>query len=76
MTDRQRISYRFSHCRHAQTLSVISEGVERVICEECGYTVVRSESMISGDVSRSKFSRRADRLHRNELRVPVSKQKP
>lgn len=51
-------------CAHAKTVSVITDGLERVICEDCGLLTIRYESMISGDVSRSQFSRRADRLAR------------
>ncbi|HUG08291.1 MAG TPA: hypothetical protein VMP13_05280 [Acidimicrobiia bacterium] len=50
-------------CCHEQTVSVISDGVEREICEDCGNVTVRYESMISGSVSRSAFSRRADEEH-------------
>lgn len=49
-------------CSHGSTLSVISEGLERVVCETCGLVTTRFESFIDGDVQRSKFSRDADRL--------------
>lgn len=47
-------------CRHEQTVSVISEGVEREICEDCGNVTIRYESMIEGSVQRAAFSRKAD----------------
>jgi hypothetical protein len=47
-------------CHHRQTISVISDGVEREICEGCGNVTVRYESMIEGSVQRSAFSRKAD----------------
>ncbi|MFZ0013143.1 MAG: hypothetical protein WAL25_03415 [Acidimicrobiia bacterium] len=54
---------RWGECEHAQTVTVISDGLERVICETCGQVTLRYESMISGDIQRSQFSRLADRLH-------------
>lgn len=43
---------------------MIADGLERVICEECGDVTIRYESMIPGDISRSQFARKADALHR------------
>jgi hypothetical protein len=51
---------RVAKCRHEQTISVISDGVEREICEDCGNVTIRYESMIEGSVQRSAFSRKAD----------------
>lgn len=50
------------YCSHESTVSVISAGLERVICEECGNISVRYESMIRHDVDRSQFTRQADLL--------------
>lgn len=36
---------------------MISDGFERVICEQCGDVTTRYESMIRGDVSREDFAR-------------------
>ncbi len=47
-------------CSHQSTVTVITGGLERVICEDCGHVTIRYESMISGDLDRSKFSRDAD----------------
>ncbi len=55
------LTYReFAACSHQSTVTVVSAGLERVICEDCGYVTIRYESMISGDVDRSMFSRDAD----------------
>lgn len=51
-------------CKHQSTVSVISAGLERVICELCGHVSVRYESMIRQDVKRSQFTRQADLLAR------------
>lgn len=64
MSGGRRRSHIFGRCTHTRTLSVISEGLERVICEQCGDVTIRYESMISGDVSRSQFARKADAHHR------------
>lgn len=50
-------------CSHVSTITVVSGGLERVVCEDCGDVTIRYESMISGDVDRAKFARRADVLH-------------
>jgi hypothetical protein len=47
-------------CSHLSTVSVVTGRLERVICEDCGDVTVRYESMISGDVDRLQFSRKAD----------------
>jgi hypothetical protein len=48
---------------------VVSNGLERVICEDCGHISIRYESMISGDVHRSMFSREADAARGQHLRT-------
>ena len=37
---------------------MISDGVERVVCEECGETTVRHASLVAGDVNRAQFARK------------------
>ncbi len=55
------LTYRkIAACSHQNTVTVVSAGLERIICEDCGDVTVRYESMISGDLDRSKFSRDAD----------------
>ena len=56
-------------CVHSETVNVISNGLERVICEQCGHVSVRYESMISGDLSRSQFPRKADERSREAMRA-------
>jgi hypothetical protein len=58
-------------CTHQESICVISDGLERVVCEGCGDVIIRYESMISGDISRSQFAREADALHE----TPVSGEK-
>jgi hypothetical protein len=61
-------------------VTVISGGVERVICQTCGQVTVRYESTISRDISRAQFSRKAEMPHeggngkheRDSDRVPQS----
>jgi hypothetical protein len=58
-----RIVDRIRRCTHDRSISVIADGLERVICEGCGDITIRYESMISGDITRSQFARKADALH-------------
>lgn len=53
---------RVAACSHVHSVSVISEGVEREICEDCGNVTVRYESMIDGAIDRGAFARDADSL--------------
>ena len=39
---------------------MISDGVEMVVCEQCGDVTVRYESMIRADLSREDFARHLD----------------
>ena len=43
---------------------MITSGVERVVCENCGLITDRYESFIEGDIDRSKFARDADKTDR------------
>ena len=61
MTDRRKAT-----CSHHSTVSVVTGHLERVICEDCGDVTVRYESMISGDVNRLQFSRKADTTAANQ----------
>lgn len=38
-------------------MTVVTDGMERVICEDCGDVTITFESTSSGDLARSKFSR-------------------
>ena len=51
-------------CSHENSISVISLGIERVICEDCGEVIVRYSSAVSGDIKRSQFARPAGFLHK------------
>ncbi len=51
---------RVAACTHEHSVSVISEGLEREICESCGNVTIRYESVIEGSVRRGAFSRKAD----------------
>ena len=45
-------------CTHENTVSVIADGTEKTICEECGYMVVGYSSADVGEVTRARFARR------------------
>jgi hypothetical protein len=43
-------------------MTVVTDGMERVICEDCGDVTIRFESTSSRDLARSKFSRVSDSM--------------
>lgn len=59
------------HCSHESTVNVISNGLERVICELCGNVSIRYDSTISRDIDRSQFRRKADESEGRHL-VPAT----
>ena len=63
MFDNAEIVPKFGECSHDRTVTVITAGLELVVCEGCGDVTVRYESAISGDAKRSQFARRADSLN-------------
>jgi hypothetical protein len=63
----QRRFKRTAQCSHAITVSVISNGLERVVCEQCGDINLRYESMISGDVRREAFARHQEEAFLKKL---------
>jgi hypothetical protein len=49
-------------CSHENSVSVISEDIERMVCEDCGDVIVRRSSSGSGEVTRSRFARQPEFL--------------
>lgn len=49
-------------CLHTFNMTVVSAGLERVICEACGHLSFRYLATLSGKVDRSRFEREVDRL--------------
>ncbi len=47
-------------CRHPVTMSTITAGLERVVCEACGHMSIRNLRSISGPIERQSFARPAD----------------
>ena len=47
-------------CSHQRTVNSVTGGPERVLCEDCGDVTHRDESMLSRDIDRSMFTRKAD----------------
>lgn len=57
-------------CRHERSVSVISDGLEKEICEGCGNVTIRYESVIDdGSIDRNVFAREADST-RSTHRIP------
>ena len=50
-------------CSHQSTVNGVTGGPERVLCEECGDVIVVDDSMISRDIDRLMFPRKADSTH-------------
>jgi hypothetical protein len=53
---------RTAECRHSATVSVISGGLEREICEACGNVTLKYDASITGTPDRSRFARKADKI--------------
>jgi hypothetical protein len=49
-------------CAHADSITVNTVGVQRVICETCGHVSVNFIDDLGGEVSRTAFAREADQL--------------
>lgn len=49
-------------CLHAANMTVVSAGMERVICEGCGHLSFRYLAELTGKIDRSRFIRHVDRL--------------
>lgn len=50
-------------CRHTQTLSTITAGLERTVCEDCGHLTISERGGLDGPIERARFARPADSLH-------------
>jgi len=49
-------------CLHTANLTVVSAGLERVICEACGHLSFRYLAELTGKIDRSRFLREVDQL--------------
>lgn len=47
-------------CQHTQTMSTISAGIERIVCEDCGHLGFNYLAVTKGSVDRASFARPAD----------------
>lgn len=57
------VAHRSRHgneCGHPITMSTITAGLERVVCEVCGHMSLRNLRSISGPIDRECFARPAD----------------
>ncbi len=50
-------------CLHEETLTTITCGLQRIVCESCGHVGVRYIRPIAGPIDRRRFARQADLLH-------------
>lgn len=49
-------------CAHTDTLSTLSMGIERVVCETCGHLSVHFHNSLTGPIDRERFARPADEV--------------
>lgn len=49
-------------CGHEQTLTTITCGLQRIVCEICAHVSVRYIRPIAGPIDRNRFARQADLL--------------
>lgn len=52
---------RRQECLHDEIVTVVSTGLERVICEGCGHLSFRYLAELSSEIDRSRFGREVDR---------------
>ncbi len=48
---------------HEDTLTTITCGLQRIVCESCGHVGVRYIRPIAGPIDRRRFARQADLIH-------------
>lgn len=58
-----------SPCTHPETVTTVTAGIERIVCETCGHVAVLLQSELEGDLDRSRFARPADDLEERSLKV-------
>lgn len=46
-------------CVHQSTVEVTTNGLQRVVCEDCGHIAFRPVATLAGDIDRSRFARRS-----------------
>lgn len=49
-------------CLHDEIVTVVSSGLERMICEGCGHLSFRYLAELTGKIDRARFGREVDRL--------------
>lgn len=48
---------------HEETLTTITCGLQRIVCESCGHVGVRYIRPLAGPIDRRRFARQADLIH-------------
>lgn len=57
----QRRHRRQNKCPHRTTVSIVSSGVQRLVCESCGHVSVHFMADLGGEVERTRFARNIER---------------
>lgn len=55
------------NCEHSETMAVISAGIERIVCESCGYVSFMFLDTKTDDIDRDAFARSVDELETVEM---------
>lgn len=61
---------------HEETLTTITCGLQRIVCESCGHVGVRYIRPMAGPIDRRRFARQADLLHEAALIHEELREKP
>jgi len=61
-------------CRHEETLTTITGGLQRIVCESCGHLSIRYIRPIAGPIDRRRFARQADLIHEMMAEAEAIKQ--
>jgi hypothetical protein len=55
-----------ARCLHTQTVTVSSAGMDRVVCEACGYVSFSYGTELTSDIDRGMFARDIERTEDTE----------
>lgn len=63
-------------CGHEQTLTTITCGLQRIVCEICAHVSVRYIRPLAGPIDRRRFARQADLLWEEEMAKAEERRPP
>ncbi|HUG08664.1 MAG TPA: hypothetical protein VMP13_07200 [Acidimicrobiia bacterium] len=54
-----------AHCEHRDVVTVRNAGIERTVCETCGWVSFEAHESLTGGAERSQFERETERPHQH-----------